>query len=101
MPFSLLLFDPFLDFFYLGYLAGDLDHSIDHQGRSDHHAIVADGFDVLYFYDFRLDAQFLNCFLRSLRELIAFRSAHSQDLNFLHVLLLSVIRIYMGFGPQA
>jgi hypothetical protein len=84
IPFSLRLFDPFLDFFYLGYLAGDLDHSVYYQGRGNHHAIVADGFDILYLYHFRLDAQFLNRFLRSLLEPIALCSTHSEDLNLFH-----------------
>ena len=83
------LFEPVFDLFDFGNFPGNFDNSINHQSRGKHHPIVANGFDILYLYDFRVNAQFLNRFLRSLLELIALGSTHSQHFNFLHVLLLS------------
>jgi hypothetical protein len=77
IPFSLRLFDPFLNFFDFGKFSRNLHHSIHHQSGSEHHPIVADHFDILDLYDFRLNAEFFDGFLSSLLELIAFRSTHS------------------------
>jgi hypothetical protein len=77
IPFSLRLFDPFLNFFDFRYFASDLDHSIYHQGRSNHNPVAADLFDILDLNDFRLNAQFFYRFLSSLLELIALGSTHS------------------------
>jgi hypothetical protein len=88
IPFSLRLFNPFLNFFDFGYFAGDLDHSIHHQSRRHHHPVVADGFDILNFNDFRFNAEFFYRLFGSILELIAFRSTHSQNFDLFHRLLL-------------
>jgi hypothetical protein len=77
IPFSLRLFDPFLNFFDFGYFAGDLDHSIHHQSRGNHNPVAADFFDILNFHHLGLDPAFFYCLLGSLRELIALGSTHS------------------------
>jgi hypothetical protein len=77
-------FEPFLNFFYSGYLAGNLDHSIDHQSRGDHDPVAADLFNILNLHHFSFDFQISDCLFGPLRELVAFGSTHSQDFDFLH-----------------
>jgi len=84
-PASLL--DPFLDFFHFGDLPRNLHHSIDNQGRSDHHPVAADGFDIFHLYHFRFNAEFFDRLLGSILELVALGSAHSQHFDLFHRLL--------------
>jgi hypothetical protein len=80
--------DHFLDLFHGGNLPGHFHGSIHHQGRGDHHAIAADGFDILYLDDFGFNAEFFDRFLSSLLELVALGSTHSQHFDLFHRLLL-------------
>jgi hypothetical protein len=76
--------DHFLDLFHGEKLSGHFHGSIHHQGRSHHHPVAADGFDILDLNDLRFNAEFFDRLLGSILELIALGSTHSQDFDFFH-----------------
>jgi len=82
--FFLLFFNPFLDLFYLRDLARCLHHTVHHQCRGYHHAVIGDGLDVLDLDHLGLDTQFLDRRFCPILELIALRSTHPQDFNLFH-----------------
>jgi hypothetical protein len=78
----------FFNLFHGGKLPGHFHGSIHRQSRGDHHPVAADLFDVFYFYDLGLDAEFFDRLPGSILELVAFGSTHSQDFDFFHLFLL-------------
>jgi hypothetical protein len=82
--------DHFLDLFHGGKFPGHFHGSVHHQSRGHHHSVAADGFDILDLNDFRFNAEFFDRLLGSILELVALRSTHSQNFDFLHVLILSM-----------
>jgi hypothetical protein len=76
------------DIFWFGDFSCDLNHSIHHQGRGDHHPVAADLFDVLHLYDLGLDTEFFDRLPGSILELVALGSTHPQNFDLFHFLLL-------------